>query len=356
MQVLILLTGKVYAPNELPAERQLSGKDLLGQMHLFDRLEFVNNLQTIAAIQKAFGSHAIVTVRHIVNRHNLWLLRKQAIALHQFIQQEKIDIVHQFWGGPAAWMMSGATGNTPYVLSLLGSDLMGTYNAAGKSSWKGWLLQWTSRLAAIRANAVVLMSAKMKSRLSPALYNKTYVIPEGIDANLFVPMSMLEAKRQLGWSESKQYILFFDNGNRVKNAAFATQVVQKVQQQFPAVEMVRVQDVPHQQLPLYYNAAHLLLLPSLHEGSNNSLKEALACNCPVVASAVGDAEERLAGVMHSIALKGFAAADYIAAIAAILQANERSNGRQFVDPVTHAFIGQQLKDLYTQLTSQRTVS
>lgn len=356
MQVLILLTGKVYAPNELPADRQLPGKDLLGQTHVFDRMEFVNNLQTIAAVQQALDSNSNIEIRHIVQRQNIWLLKKQAKALQQFVQQQNIDIVHQFWGGPAAWMMSKATGKTPYVLSLLGSDLMGTYNVAGKSSWKGWLLQWTSRLAAIRANALVLMSAKMMSRLSPALYNKTHIIPEGIDANVFTPMPMQDAKRQLGWDEAKQYILFFDNGNRVKNAPFAAQVVHEVQQQFPSVEMLRVQQVPHQQLPLYYNAAHVLLLPSLHEGSNNSLKEALACNCPVVASAVGDAEERLAGVSHSVAIKGFGVQDYVAAIAAILHADERSNGRQFIEPVTHAFIGHQLKNLYTQLTQPRTVS
>lgn len=356
MQVLILLTGKVYVPNELPADRQLPGKDLLGQTHVFDRLEFVNNLQTIAALQHALGSNSHIEIRHIVQRQNIWLLKKQSNALQHFVQQQNIDIVHQFWGGPAAWMMSKATGKTPYVLSLLGSDLMGAYNTAGKSSWKGWLLQWTSRLAAIRANAVVLMSAKMKSRLSPALYNKTHIIPEGIDANVFAPMPMQDAKSQLGWDEAKQYILFFDNGNRVKNAPFAAQVVHEVQQQFPSVEMLRVQQVPHQQLRLYYNAAHALLLPSLHEGSNNSLKEALACNCPVVASAVGDAEERLAGVTHSVAIKGFDVKDFVAAIAAILQADERSNGRQCIEPVTHAFIGHQLNNLYAQLTQQRTVS
>lgn len=354
MQILILLTGKVYPSNELPADRQLPGKDLLGQSYIFDRLEFVNNLQTIATIQQTLGSDSHVEVRHIVQRHNVWLLKKQAKALQQFVEHQNIDIIHQFWGGPAAWIMSKAKGNTPYVLSLLGSDLMGTYNAAGKSSWKGRLLQWTSRVAAIRANAVILMSEQMKYHLSPALYNKTHIIPEGIDANLFSPMPMQVAKSRLGWDEAKQYILFFDNGNRVKNAAFAVQVMQEVQKLFPHATMVRVQNVPHQQLPLYYNAAHALLLPSLHEGSNNSLKEALACNCPVVASAVGDAEERLAGVSHCVVIKGFEIQNYVAAIGSILQANERSNGRHYIEPVTHTFIGNQLKNLYAQLTQHST--
>jgi len=49
-----------------------------------------------------------------------------------------------------------------------------------------------------------------------------------------------------------------------------------------------LKDVPYEDIPVYMNASDVLILSSFHEGSPNVVKEAMACNCPIVATNVGD--------------------------------------------------------------------
>ena len=57
-----------------------------------------------------------------------------------------------------------------------------------------------------------------------------------------------------------------------------------------SVELLHVHDVDNSMIPFYLNAADLLLLTSVREGVN-VIKEAMACNCPFVATDVGDIRE-----------------------------------------------------------------
>jgi len=56
------------------------------------------------------------------------------------------------------------------------------------------------------------------------------------------------------------------------------------------VELIILNGINHVEIPKYLNSADVLLVTSLWEGSPNIIKEAMACNCPIVSTNVGDVE------------------------------------------------------------------
>jgi glycosyltransferase involved in cell wall biosynthesis len=236
------------------------------------------------------------------------------------------DLVHANYGltGPAAL----AQPRRPVVLTLWGSDLLDDV---------GWL----SRLCARAADAVIVMSEEMAAELAPI---ESHVIPHGVDLELFRPMSQSEARASVGWDDDAVQVLFpYSKGRPVKNYDRAADVVAATRERLGVpVELQTVHGVAHERMPLYHNAADALLLTSDHEGSPNSVKEAMACNLPVVATDVGDVAELLDGVARSHVCRTDEA--LVASLVDVLARRARSDGRAHVP--SHRRTGERILSVY----------
>jgi len=186
-----------------------------------------------------------------------------------------------------------------------------------------------SNLAALKADRIICVS----SGLRDALWwrrTRTVVIPDGVDVDLFRPGSQETARLALGWDPDRPIVLFnLGDDARKKGFDLAKAAVEVAQSLVPGTEMRIVQHVEPSLMPLYYRAADVLLCTSLNEGSPNVVKEALACNLPVVSVPVGDVEERLVGV-HVSVLVPRNPEEIGEALATILRTRQRSNGRDHV--------------------------
>ena len=80
-------------------------------------------------------------------------------------------------------------------------------------------------------------------------------------------------------------------------------------------------------MPVYLNAADVLLLTSKWEGSPNILKEAMACNCPIVSTDVGDVKWLL-GDLEGHYLSSFDAVDFSKKIKQAFIFGKRTCGRK----------------------------
>jgi glycosyltransferase involved in cell wall biosynthesis len=183
---------------------------------------------------------------------------------------------------------------------------------------------------------------------------KARVIPNGVDLHVFHPLDKLAARKKLQWEETWNYVIFTPsraNNVIVKNGALALEVVNRIKQRHPGTKLELILDKSPEEVTDMMNAADCLLLTSLHEGSPNVVKEAMACNLPVVTTAVGDVDERLANVRPSFVVNSYDPDTIGEKVLEILSTHERSNGLHELKKqnLTGEFSATQIVQLYDEV-------
>jgi glycosyltransferase involved in cell wall biosynthesis len=155
-----------------------------------------------------------------------------------------------------------------------------------------------------------------------------HVVPNGVDVSLFRPIDRLQARRRLGWEQDARHVLFAGNpADPAKGWKLAAAALDIAGARLPfSVRMTGLSGIAADEVPLHMNASDVMLVTSHSEGSPNTVKEAMACDLPVVSVPVGDVPDLLAGVSSS----GVYARDPAALADALLPyllAPVRSDGR-----------------------------
>ena len=121
--------------------------------------------------------------------------------------------------------------------------------------------------------------------------SRFHYLPNGVNTELFQPMDKAIARKKLGLDEQRKYILFVaaagikrKEKRYDKYCAVIKHLSEKGNICFPLI----MTNIERSQTPYYYNACDALLVTSDYEGSPNMVKEAMACNLPVVSVDVGN--------------------------------------------------------------------
>lgn len=246
------------------------------------------------------------------------------LELRRAVRKVAPDLVHGQYGTIVG--IVAAFAGKPAVISYCGNDLLRGSSVSLLRQLSGILL---SHLAALRADGLICKSEQLRQALWWRK-SRAVVIPNGIDFNLFVPGPQREAREKLGWNlESPIAIVNAGDDTKRKGIDLAQAAMKLVRARIPNAELIVISNVDPGRMPLFYQAADVALCCSVAEGSPNMVKEALACNLPVVSTPVGDVPERLAGVFPSCIVSRNPK-ELGEAIVNIMRTRQRSNGREKV--------------------------
>jgi glycosyltransferase involved in cell wall biosynthesis len=234
-----------------------------------------------------------------------------------------VDLIHAHYGY-CGWVARSQL-SKPVVVSFMGDDLLGTPDFTGRAlPFSRWVVQ-ADRWLARAVDAVIVKSAEMARVVAPL---KAHIIPNGVDLRVFQPIDMRAARGLIGLADDKRYILFPGRPEEArKGFPLAQAVVQETARRInEPLELKPLRGVAADKVPLYMNACDAMVLTSFWEGSPNVVKEAMACNLPVVSAPVGDAPELLADV-DGCAVCPREVEPLVVALVTVLGRSQRTNGR-----------------------------
>jgi len=174
-----------------------------------------------------------------------------ARRLQKMIRRERYDLIHahHVYAGILARMQW----KCPVVLTHHGSEVFA----------EGPVLTWLCRTITRLVDGCIAVSTETAKVLNNP---SVVVIPCGVDMERFKPIPQSEARRQLGLPADRLYLLFtgeFDGVSRpLKRLDLIQEAARILQPRFPNVEILNVQNQPNERMPLFINAADILVLAS----------------------------------------------------------------------------------------------
>jgi glycosyltransferase involved in cell wall biosynthesis len=257
---------------------------------------------------------------------NIHLLKKQIKLLN-------IELIHAHYG--LSGFLSIFQRGVPVVITFHGSDI------------NIWWVKLFSSLASRLSAKSIFVSEKLANRLK---VKNRVIIPCGIDIEMFKEIEKHSARKRLGLNSNKNIILFASYfNNKVKNYQLAKKAMELIDNDHQVIEL---KGYNREELNLLLNAADLLLLTSISEGSPQIIKEAMACNCPIVATDVGDIKEVISDT-EGCYITSFNPEDVANKIKHVLGVKKRTNGRKNIMKLDIKKIAEKIIFIYEEILEKK---
>lgn len=147
-------------------------------------------------------------------------------------------------------------------------------------------LKSIKKIAANNVDLVIPVEERLMDKIN--FKGRTVVLPCGVDMDIFQPRNKTMCRKRLKLPLDKK-ILFFPAAPEPKGQKGYDIVREALRLTFRNdVVLVASRNIPHEDMPYYMCAADVIVQASQFEASPMVIKEAMACNVPVVSTDVGD--------------------------------------------------------------------
>lgn len=269
----------------------------------------------------------------IHGRKNRWNYLWGIFRFWKHLLGHRYDLIH------CHYIFSGIIGRLqwryPVVLTHHGVEVI-------YGGWVSKLVRFTHRWF----DKVIVVSQAQKDVLrDPTIA----LIPCGIDFEEMRLMPQHEARKHLDLPPDQKLVLWAgEYWQREKRYSLVEEAMAVVQKELPGARLVKVSGQPHSMIPYYMNACDVLVLTSRYEGSPMVIKEAMACNLPIVSTAAGDVAQVIEGT-EGCSLCEATPEDVARKLITVLSWGKRTCGRQRIGHLDSRVVARQVVDLYEEL-------
>jgi teichuronic acid biosynthesis glycosyltransferase TuaC len=263
-------------------------------------------------------------------------------AWHLFLstfQPRRYDLIHAYYGH--CGLLARLQAKYPVVVTFRGSDLLSAKDGA------------IGRIVARLVGGVIVMTEEMKlvtKRLD------AQVIPFGVDLSVFAPYPVERARRELELPSSAKLVLFpWDPARAVKRFDIVQEAMALLKDKRQDVSLIVIFDKPHAIVAKHMNACDAMVLASDHEGSPMAVREAMACNLPIVSVDVGDVRQ-IIGDTEGCYLCQREASDVAEKLSWVLKRGSRTNGAQVIGRMDAAWAAERVLSVYEYVLNSNHLS
>lgn len=248
-------------------------------------------------ISQEYNHHKVTALRQKV----YWPFIGKNILPQCFYFPSRIPSGYDIYHATSGILARVAKFKTPTIIThhdLAPLVFPGMYPATHRLWWKLLLRYYKD------ASRIIAISPQAKNELIDldiVEESKVIVICEGYDEKLYRRISVEKARQRLKLPLEKKIILHIGTEEPRKDIPTLLKAISELQKDMQDIMLVRIgpvdpanedlkrqidvkhyQNVPEEQMSLFYNAANLFAFPSIYEGFGLPVAEAMGCGLPII--------------------------------------------------------------------------